>query len=243
MKVWIFIGLMSIFMFLGTTTVVQGFAKESLPPVLGEPTSTPLPPTQKGEVLPKNSRPEQNPISPLGSNVLPGPGVPPPRADIGGINSPPPPLQSQEVNINYVLGNLKRAINTAKIVVEHLNPGKIWIRRGPQGEIEVEGAIIYQGVVVGSIKLDPLTGEALPDGYHGKTFTGSFDFGMLKAKFQSVFQDLQIAEGVEYREPEASWIIPIIWEGRIVSFLKIYYDGLHIVPDFKKMHDMTLFGR
>jgi hypothetical protein len=44
-------------------------------------------------------------------------------------------------------------------------------------------------------------------------------------------------------EPEASWVFPVALGNTIVAHLKVYYDGVHIVPDYPANQEMAYYGQ
>ena len=56
-----------------------------------------------------------------------------------------------------------------------------------------------------------------------------------------VVNSLKIVPAVEYREPEKVWVLPVVYGNKIVGHLKIFYDGLYVVPDYKSSEEMLRF--
>ncbi len=219
----------------------------SLPPRTGGP---PVPPPPPQVIGPKSGieGPPQIPPTPEMSNRGTIPPQPPKKKGPNPLQPtpktrellPPPgsPMQGE------ILENLGKALNTAKILTDYLKPGNVWMIRGPKGNAEIKGAIMYRGQAIGCIRLDPVTGHPLPKGYHKRVFTQTqrVDMNLISERFREIFSELTILNGAEYAEPEASWMIPLTWQGRIVGFVKIYYDGVHVVPDEKTQEEMVMFS-
>jgi len=53
---------------------------------------------------------------------------------------------------------------------------------------------------------------------------------------------LKVLNGAEYRDPERSWLVPLSYNSRIVAHMKVYYDGVHIVPDYPANQEMRVHG-
>ena len=175
----------------------------------------------------------------------PSGGNPPPLSPAPGTNPPPEPNQPP-VSTNMpqnLLANIPRAVQTAEIVLKYIHPGKVWLVRGPQGETVLKGAILYQGVALDTIRFDPMTGNTIPCGYNPRVPNASVSIELVKRKLCEVIKGLKIAPGVEYREPEACMIIPIIHEFKIVAHIKIYQDGIHVVPDYIVTQEMNAYGK
>jgi len=46
----------------------------------------------------------------------------------------------------------------------------------------------------------------------------------------------------DFREPEACWGFPVSLGNTIVAEIKVYYDGIHILPDYKENQEMMFYG-
>ena len=163
----------------------------------------------------------------IGSGISEGYSQPP---ILGGVPNSP--------SINTA----QKAVDTAKALVSYLRPGEVWIMRAPRGEIEVKGAILYQGEVVGIVHFDPQTGAPIPLGYHPRVFEVRVPLETVKAEFLKVIKGLRILEGAEYREPEACWAVPFAYQGMLLGHIRIYYDGTRVVPDYRAKEEMEAFS-
>jgi len=155
-------------------------------------------------------------------------------------HSQPPVLGS--VPTSPSLNTAQKAVDTAKALVPYLKPGEVWIMRAPRGEVEVKGAILYQGEVVGVVHFDPQTGAPIPLGYHPRVFEVRVPLETVKAELLKVIKGLKILEGAEYREPEACWAIPFAYQGMLLGHIRIYYDGTRVVPDYRAKEEMEAFS-
>ncbi len=209
---------------------------QNVPPLLLQGNQIAPPP---GGNPPPPPPPGGQPPAPPGSNPPPPGGQPPVP---GGVapNSAPPLSTNTPQN---PLTNIPKALNTAESVLKYLQPGKVWVIRGPRGELILKGAILYQGVALDTIKFDPATGGVLPCGYNPYVPSVSISTEAIKRKLTEVIKGLKIAPGVEYREPEACMVIPLIYGYEIVAHLKIYQDGIHVVPDYISTQEMNAYGK
>ncbi len=107
----------------------------------------------------------------------------------------------------------------------------------------IKAAILYQGVAVGALEFSPIDGTVLPKGYKVKTYLPEVSIEQIKKELPIVISKLQVLNGAEYREPEACWIIPLGIDGKIVAHLKVYYDGVHIIPDYPIDQEMRAYGQ
>ncbi len=196
-------------------------------------------------------------------NTLPNPPTPPVPPPIGGPRRPdplpnptpgipePPPLSNRSreygttatYNANIIPEQAENVLSTAKRARINLKPGKVWKTRAPGGELQIQGGILYQGVVVSVVSFNPSTGCILPEGYKPIEYQQRVSLESLQHKLTDVVNNLQILNGVWYREPEGCWIVPLAYRGEIITNLKIYYDGEHIVPDYRASREMAYYGK
>ena len=140
------------------------------------------------------------------------------------------------------ISNVKDVLKTASLMKEHLSAGKLWKKRvPPDGELVIVGAIIFNGKAVSSIEFSPSDGLVLPKGYHPHVFSLSVEYEKIKEYFEKIVYELKLGDGAEYREPESSWEIPLIYRGMVVAHIKVYYDALHILPDFIVDQEMKIY--
>ncbi len=176
-------------------------------------------------------------VSPAGP---PAPGTPP-----GPPVAPPPPGSGigQTIPAQTLLNNLPAAVTTVQKIGSQLTPGKVWTRLGPAGEIEVKAGVMYQGSVVAVLHFNPQDGSVLPLGIHARIYQDTRQIQAVKARLTTIIHGLRILPVAEFREPEASWCFPVALGNAIVAHLKVYYDGLHIVPDYPANQEMTYYGQ
>jgi hypothetical protein len=161
---------------------------------------------------------------------------------------PPPaglPGTGQIIPLKTLLSNLSAAVVTVQKLTHQLVPGKVWTMRAPAGEIEVKAGILYQGSVVAVLHFNPQDGTVLPLGMHPRIYQiqTSNTIQMIKSQLPSIVSKLKILPTAEFREPEASWIFPVALGNTIVAHLKVYYDGVHIVPDYPANQEMAYYGQ
>ncbi len=139
--------------------------------------------------------------------------------------------------------NVSKAIKTAKDAKVYFVPGKVWVQRTPTGELIIKGAILYEGIAVGAIEFDPFYGTALPKGYNPHRLNQTVSLDVVKNKLAEIVSNLEVLNGAEYREPEYCFVVPLAYCGKIVAHIKVYCDGVHIVPDYPVSQEMEAFGR
>ena len=209
-------------------TLVGGIAisnAQDKPPLLG----TPSVPTYK-QTPPV---PGQAPLPPAQEAVQPPPPAPPvqPRPVLPGM--------PQEIAKNASV-----AVTTAQKAKKYLAPGKVWSTVNPRGEVEVKAAIIYDGTAVAVLHFDPSNGLLLPLGISPvKAGVSPQVIENVKRKLPAIVNSLEVLNGAEYIEPENAWCIPLAYKDMIVAHLKIYVDGIHIVPDYPANQEMRAYGK
>jgi hypothetical protein len=113
----------------------------------------------------------------------------------------------------------------------------------PRGEVEVKAAITYDGTAVAVLRFNPQDGALLPLGVHPRAFGVNPPLETIKRTLPSIVSSLEVLNGAEYREPENAWVVPLAHEGMIVAHLKIYADGIHVVPDYPANQEMRAYGK
>lgn len=178
----------------------------------------------------------------------PPPGVAPPPPPPGvaspppGAGPPPPPRPAPPLAF---LQKGPRAVASARAARALLSAGKVWPVRAPGGETGLKAAVIYQGMAVGALEFSPLDGVLLPNGYRPRCYTRAAPplAAKIKRELPGIISRLEVLNGAEFRAPEGAWVVPLAVDGMIVSRLKVYYDGVHIVPDFPVNQEMQLEAR
>ena len=187
---------------------------------------------------------EKPPLLNKPPTTFPNQAIPSPRNQ---TVPPPPPSQvapqPQIVNPFNQLNNAVLAVNTAKKVKAYLTAGKIWTKIGRRGETEIKAAILYEGVVVAVLHFNPIDGSVLPLGLHPIANRMVISIENIREKLPAIIHALEVLNGAEYREPESVWVIPLAYKSMIVAHLKIYIDGIHIVPDYPANQEMQLYGK
>ena len=136
-----------------------------------------------------------------------------------------------------------RAVELAERVIRRVSPGLVWTIRGPEGELELKGGVLYQGRLVGFIRFDPRTLEVLSIGYRVRIYRANVDYRRAYRKLRKVVRDLDILRGARYIEPEGCWGIPVVYRGKIVFELKVREDGSRVIPYYKEEDEMRALGR
>ncbi len=180
--------------------------------------------------------------------------VPPPPSISPGVppavpTPPPPPPPGQGIPIvqtiptQTLLANLSQAVTTAMRVNKLLTPGKVWTMRLPAGEIDIKGALLYQGVALAVLHFSPSDGRVLPVGINPHVYQSTLNLQTVKSNMTSLAENLHILKAAEFIEPEACWSFPLAIGNIIVAHIKIYYDGIHVVQDFAANQEMTFYGQ
>jgi len=191
--------------------------------------------------------PSEAPVPPPNGAPIPPPGTPPPPQAQGpsAPAGPPRPAPAPAPNIPLAfLQNAPKAVSTAKAARPYFAPGKVWAIRAPGGEVILKAAIVYKGMAVGVLEFNPVDGTLLPTGYHPRIYTKDIPgFNIVKRSLPEIISKIEVLNGAEFIEPEASWVIPLAVNGMIVSRIKVYYDGIHVVPDFPANQEMEAYGK
>jgi len=160
---------------------------------------------------------------------------------VTGYRQKPPQIAN---TLNAIpLNKALLAVETARKAKSYLTAGKIWTKIGPRGETEVKAAILYEGTAVGVLHFNPINGSLLPLGVHPIVSGTVAQIENIRSNLPAIVRALEVLNGAEYREPESVWVVPLAYRGMIVAHLKVYVDGIHIVPDYPANQEMQLYGR
>ncbi len=203
---------------------------------IGTPGASPAP----GGIAPPPGNVAVPPPPPPGAGAAPPP--PPP-----GTNVPPPPAPGAAVAPPQTVGtaflnNASLAIKTAREAKKYFTSWKLWMHKGPAGEVVIKAAVVYRGVAVGALEFDPIDGNILPKGYHPSSFESRVILEVVKNKLPGIIAALKVLDGAEFRDKERCWVVPLAYEGKIVAHLKVYEDGIHVVPDYPLDQEMRAYG-
>ncbi len=177
------------------------------------------------------------------------PSAPPmPDAVSGPPAAPPPPPHpfadlAHSMSVRELLGNLNAAVDTAGRMNGQLSMGRVWTMQLPRGEVDMKAGLMYRGTVVAVLHLNPEDGTVLPMGMPPRVCNTVMDMASIKARLSGVAGQLKVLDMAEFRGPEGSWSFPVVLGNTIVSHLKVYYDGIHIVPDYPADQEMTRYGQ
>jgi hypothetical protein len=182
---------------------------------------------------------QQNPTQVLAVPLPPGQAVP--------IPPPPPGIQgiqvTQTIPVTTLMANLPQALQTIRKLNKLLTAGKVWLTRGPGGELDVKAGLLYQGVAVAVIRFNPLDGNVLPLGLNQQVYQSSLSMQTVKAKFSSLLPQLKILPVAEFIGPETCWSFPVVLGNTVVTHVKIYYNGMYVLPDYPTNQEMMFYGQ
>ena len=199
------------------------------PPLLDKAAS-PAPPGPEAPPPPSPGAPP--PPGAPGAPAPPGPPAPPAGGPPGPHPPGPPPPPAAPVFPPDLLQKAPLAIQTASSAKALLTVGPAWLARAPGGELVYKVALLYRNVAVAALEFDPVSGEVLPKGYHPRTFETRLSPEKIRSLATQILPRLEVLKGAEFREPEACWVVPLGVEGRLVAKIKVYYDGIHVLPDY-----------
>jgi hypothetical protein len=183
---------------------------------------------------------------PLGQVPAPrGKAIAPPPPVRGMVPPPPPPQPIRPLTgiQQDIINNASLAVATAQKTKAYLSAGKVWSWTGRRGEVEIKAAIVYEGAVVAVLHFNPSDNSLLPVGFHPPAINVPPQIENIKRKLPAIVRSLEILNGAKYREPENAWVVPLVYKCMIVANLKVYADGIHIVPDYPANQESRAYGR
>ena len=162
---------------------------------------------------------------------------------VGHAQSSPEILKIVPVPSKIEFSNIDKVVENAEIVKEYLKPGDVWVTKTPAGEVLIKGALIYQDNVVGVVEFNPVDGQILPQGYHPRYVTElKVPLDEIRQRLNQLISQFKIVKAVEYRERESCWEVPLMYNNMIVSHIRIYYDGVHVLPDYPASEEMRSYS-
>jgi hypothetical protein len=142
-----------------------------------------------------------------------------------------------------LLDNLPTAVETARAVEKQLEPGRVWLTRLPGGETDIKAALLYKGAAVGVLHFRSTDGRLVPLGIPPYRCEGCMDVQRVKAALPEMVHALKIVPAAEFIGPESAWSFPVTSGDAVVAHLKVWQDGIHVVPDLPADQEMRQYGR
>lgn len=133
--------------------------------------------------------------------------------------------------------NAHKAVEIGKASLSRLVAGRVWRHRTPHGE-EIKGSLTLDNSPVVVLHFSPEDGSILPKGLHGLSEANPDIVALVENRLAEIAQHLTVLEGVEFREPESCWAVPVACQGRIVGHIKVSSDGSRILPDRKTIDEL-----
>ncbi len=167
---------------------------------------------------------------------------------VGGAVMGKPPVFKGHVNYEEIdetklMSKVSAAFDVAKMCISDVEAGDVWVKRSPKGELELKGAVLYKGRVVSVIHFSPESGEVLPKGFHPKSYELKVSLSEIHNRLSHIVKRLKPVYALEYREPEMVWAVPLSYEGKLVSYLKIFWNATSVVPDYPAEDEMKNFAK
>ncbi len=253
MSIFMFVFTMSI-MYVGGETNSAGVVPAGLPPLFEN--STGYPPETSVPAPAGQERSASVPVPSVPAPAAPVPPAPlspappaPPSVQMPGPASPGVPpasgmnMSGSTYTINVSPDRVQKVLTTAHRIENYLEPGKIWIVKDPEGILEIKGGITYRGVVVAVVSFSPVDGSALPADFRLPVYEETVSLQTVKNVFSRIIGSMKMLDGAWLREPERSWIVPLSYKGMVIASVRIYYDGIHVLPDYEAGRNMAYYGQ
>lgn len=190
-------------------------------------------------LLMQQNPPQMQPAAlPPAQGVVPGqPGPPPPNPGLQGVQV------VQTIPVTTLLSHLSQAVQTAQKLNKLFAAGKVWMMRGPAGDIQLKAGLLYQGVAVAVLQFNPLNGRVLPLGVNPQVYQNSVSLQAVKTNLGRILPQLKILPVAEFMAPETCWSFPVSIGNTVVAHVKIYYDGVHVLQDYIANQEMAFYGQ
>ena len=160
-------------------------------------------------------------------------GATPPPPPPGAV--PPPPPE----NSAMLLENVDKTAQTVTQLAAYLAPGPVYAVTLPGGETEYKLPVLYENRIVAVLHFDAGTGRVLPEGVPATRPVTLLPPDKAAQRAQKVFEKTRLLDAAAYRARERVWVVPLVYGHEIVGHLRVYYDGIHIVPDWAAEREVS----
>ena len=135
----------------------------------------------------------------------------------------------------------EQAKATVSAAIPNLSLGKSFTKQGKQGDIKLEVSLMFEGKVIGRVRLNPMTGEILTKGQKFQAPKLSVSPEEAVKTVQTVLPKLQV--GPAWLGKGGEWKVPLLYQGAIIVEVGVHGQNGAILPDWKASKDATMFGR
>jgi hypothetical protein len=132
----------------------------------------------------------------------------------------------------------KAVVNAA---IPNLSLGKPFTKQGKQGDIKLEVPLVFEGKIVGKVRLNPMTGEILTKGQKFQAPKLSVSPEEAAKTVQIVLPKLQV--GPAWLGKSGEWKVPLLYQGAIIVEIGVHGQNGSVLPDWKASKDATMYGR
>ena len=136
--------------------------------------------------------------------------------------------------------NVDQAKAAAVAAIPKLTVGKPYTKPGKQ-EILLEAPLNLDGAVVGKVRFNPTNGEILMKGQRAMAQKLSVKPEDAGKTLQSVLPKMQA--GAAWIGKDGQWKVPLLYQGVIISELRVDGKDASVLPDWKASKDANLFGK
>jgi len=126
----------------------------------------------------------------------------------------------------------QRAIETVRNALPYISIGPPLVRYGPAGDVHVDVPLMYHGFALDRVHFDPVAKTPSPKGRPARAWGVQVDVNEVRSVMESLLREFRVVEVVEFREPEAAWVVPLAWRLYLVAHIKVSHDGTELIPDY-----------
>ncbi len=146
--------------------------------------------------------------------------------------------QAYQIQPTITAEQAKAAVTSA---LPQLSLGKPFTKQGKRGDIKLEIPLMWEGKVVGRMRLNPLTGVVLVKGQKLEVQKLSVAPEQATAAIQKIMPNLQV--GSAWLGKQGEWKVPLLYQGAVITEISVHGQNGSILPDWKAAKDVSLFGR
>lgn len=118
-------------------------------------------------------------------------------------------------------GAAAEALRVARESRARWSLGRLDLRERRDGSARVRAELVLRGAVVARLRVDPRTGEFLPEKERRGAPARAVDLAALRAAVERSLRDLEVGEWTWPTEHGRAWGVPLKYGGRVVGKLKV----------------------
>jgi len=129
--------------------------------------------------------------------------------------------------------NAIKALASARTSLRFLTPGTTWLPKSPGEQFEIKASLMLEKTPVAALRFNAEDGTILPKGMRATNEGKPEVQEMVQSLLSEIIKELDVLDGVEFRQSDLCWSVPLAYRNRIVAHMKVSGDGVDVLP-YKK---------